>query len=189
MHDVAATALMLAHKLEETKILPANKFREKCGLVLNLNRFLELERQMLIKLDFRLYQPTALVFLRRYSEVCGCINRQIHLLAKFMAEKCQLSHECVSWLPSLIAAACLYISGRLVIGSEFTWNTHLQFYSGYSYEQVRYFGVKAAHFIKISDNWSLNAINFKYSTVENLNIANCYDLRKLVLSNDPSSFL
>jgi hypothetical protein len=189
MYDIGSIALLLAHKMEETLLLSPDQVRMRCGIALELKQFLTLERHMLTTLAFQLNLPTALCFLRRFSQVCGCISRRIHVMAKYLIEKCQLCFECVAWLPSVLAAACLFIAARVTLGSEFDWNAQLQFYSGYTSHQIRYFAIKVANFLKYSDNWILNATNSKYSTKANFNVSTCPTLRKLVACLDPALLL
>lgn len=189
MYNVASVALLLAHKMEDAVSWSPNRIRERCGLLLPLQQFLALERQMLQIFDFQLNFPTALCFLRRFSQVSSFSRRPLHLLAKYLIEKCQLSSECASWLPSVLAAACLYVSARVLLLDSNGWNGHLEYYSGYTLQQVRYFAVKVACFLKISDNWVLNATNLKYSSKENMNVATCCELRRFINCFDPSSLL
>jgi len=92
------------------------------------------EQKMLKALDFDISNPLCLHFLRRNSKAGG-VDAQKHILAKYLMEITLIDYELARKLPSEIAAAALYLSLKLIDGSE--WTPLLEHYSGYTEKQIK----------------------------------------------------
>lgn len=180
---MAATILFIASKVEQVYSKSCQEVITGCNLKCSNSHFLQLEIVVLGRLNFCVQPPFALQFLRRFSQVSDHMNRSVHVMAKFLIEKCLLSADCASWLPSLLAASCLYVSGRLFFGKQFQWTSSLEFYSIYTENQVRYHAVKVCNLIKCSRNWLLKATQIKFARKEYLNISACKQLEPLLLQD------
>lgn len=75
-------------------------------------QILEMERKMLLKLDFNVGRPLPLQFLRRYSKA-GEVDATQHALAKYVMELSLVDYEMCHVKPSLLAAAALCLSLRV----------------------------------------------------------------------------
>lgn len=179
MKMIAAVALFVASKIEEVNPKLGCDVLIVCNLQCSLEYFFQLEINMLQKLNFFVHPPYALQFLRRFSQVSDHMNKSIHTMAKFLLEKSLLSADCASWLPSLLAASCLYVSGRLFLHRQFQWTSSLEFYSGYTENLVRFHAVKIYNLIKCSKSWLLIASKIKFERKEYLSISKCKQLNSI----------
>ncbi|CAN0927074.1 Putative cyclin-A3-1 [Linum grandiflorum] len=86
--------------------------------------------------NFAITQFHSLFFLCLYS--CICIfnlqdpGRRFESLSSYLCEVSLLEYKCVRFLPSVIAASCVFLSRFILFPYQQPWTTSLQLKSGYS---------------------------------------------------------
>ncbi|CAN0540378.1 unnamed protein product, partial [Ectocarpus sp. 8 AP-2014] len=135
---VGVAAMFLISKIEEVYAPAVSDF-----VYITDNAYTEAEiRHMELKiiraLDFDLCQPISLNFLRRYSKA-GDVDVLQHSLAKYTLEVCLLDYNLVHIPGSLLASSSLCMSLLVLDPStsiDTVWTPTLEFYSGYTAEDV-----------------------------------------------------
>jgi len=78
-------------------------------------QILEMEIQILQKLQFYLTCPTSLRFLERYCKLAvSTFDQKLFFLAKYMLELCLIEVQMNRWSPSLLACSALYIAKKIL---------------------------------------------------------------------------
>lgn len=131
---VALTAVLIASKYEETYATPISDLRTISSNQFTDQDILRMERLILNRINFNLCSPAPIHFLRRYSKA-GHSDGITHTIAKYIAETSCLSYDLLPYLPSEIAASCVYLSRRIKQVAP-DWNSNLEYYSGYKLEQL-----------------------------------------------------
>jgi transcription initiation factor TFIIIB Brf1 subunit/transcription initiation factor TFIIB len=131
---VALTAVLIASKYEETYATSIRDLRTISSGVFTEQDILRMERLVLNRINFNLCTPAPIHFLRRYSKA-GHSDGVTHTIAKYIAEVSCLSYDLLAFLPSEIAAACVYLSRKIKQISP-DWNSNLTYYSGYQLEHL-----------------------------------------------------
>nr|XP_023026201.1 G2/mitotic-specific cyclin-B2-like [Leptinotarsa decemlineata] len=134
---VGASALLIAAKYEEYRSPCLSDLKFLCGNVYSERKILQMERDILNKLDFGLGRPLSIHFLRRYSKIAKV--RSIHyILGKYMLELALIEYGMSHVKPSLQAAAACFLSmGILNDVSDLSklWTPTLVRYTGYKYAE------------------------------------------------------
>eukprot|EP01112_Ceratiomyxa_fruticulosa_P004065 TRINITY_DN1440_c0_g2_i1.p1 TRINITY_DN1440_c0_g2~~TRINITY_DN1440_c0_g2_i1.p1 ORF type:complete len:295 (-),score=57.19 TRINITY_DN1440_c0_g2_i1:301-1185(-) len=147
---VGMTAMLLASKYEEIYAPEIKKFTFSCDDAYTHDEVLCMERSILSTLGFNLSVPTPIHFLRRFSKAARSDSR-IHTLSKYLTELSLPEYKMVQYLPSVIAAASVFLA-RQMAGVTPTWTPTLIKYTTYQEKDV------------ISCARELNAIARKAST-------------------------
>ena len=128
-----------------------------------------LERIILQKLNFRLGAPTVYNFLRRYVHLSECTN-MVGLTARFLSEVSLMSYNLsVHYPPSMVAASAL--AHALRINDLPPWTRTLEYYSGYTYSQLRNCMMEMHEFVKRVPLMKYQTSFKKYSGENYLRIA------------------
>merc|ERR1712243_353539 len=177
---VGVAAMFLVSKIEEVYAPAVSDF-----VYITDNAYTEVEiRQMELRiiraLNFDLCQPISLNFLRRYSKA-GEVDVLQHSLAKYALEICLLDVNLVHVSGSLLASASLCLSLLLLEKSsslDSVWTATLQYYSGYSAEDVLEILPKvAANVFKMNRSNKLQAVRTKYKSGKFLKVADIEELK------------
>lgn len=131
---VGCTAMLLASKYEEIYAPEVRDFTYISDNAYTSDEVLEMERHMLLTLQFRFSNPLPLHFLRRDSKAAGA-DSATHNTAKFIMELGLVDYIMVKYLPSQIAAAALYIS--MDINDFGDWDETIAHYSKYTEENIK----------------------------------------------------
>jgi hypothetical protein len=170
---IACGALFIASKFEE--IYPP-EIIDFCLIMNNAfsrNDILRIEYDILNTLEFDILSVSPLVFLKRFLEVSKSAIKTL-ALSYFILEISLLEVKCLNYMPSLLAASCLYLSRKLSIRIEEIWNEDLEFYTGYSVNQMEDCIVLLYKILKCIPNNSLCSSKNKYSDKKYLEIAKEY---------------
>ena len=127
---VGTTCLWVAAKYEEVYPPFVSDFAFMTDHTYSNQDILDMERKILLKLDYCLGKPLSMHFLRRYSKLGDADTRE-HNLAKYILECALHISSTTSIRPSLKAAAALYFSRSLLSTSEDIWPSILTQYSQY----------------------------------------------------------
>ncbi|RWS29162.1 G2/mitotic-specific cyclin-B-like protein [Leptotrombidium deliense] len=131
---VGVTAFFIASKFEEIYPPDIRDFVVICDQLYHKRDILKMEMIILKTLKFELGRPLPLHFLRRNSKAAHA-DAKIHTMAKYLMELSLVEYECAHWQPSLLAATSLYLTLK-VIGEGSTWTPTLEYYSGYTEQQL-----------------------------------------------------
>jgi len=177
---VGVAAMFLASKIEEVFAPACSDFVYITDNAYTEEEIKAMELRIVRSLDFRLAQPTAINFLRRYSKA-GDVDVLQHSLAKYSLELCLPDYRLVACPGSQLAAASLCLS-LLVLEPEATsaWSPTLAYYSGYSSQEVLPLvghlagNLLAAH----SQNCKLDAVKTKYKSSKFLRASDLGDSKR-----------
>ena len=187
---VGAASLFLASKIEEIMPPMAADFVYITDGAYTEKQFKQMEIDILRVLNFDLFEPLSLHFLRRFSKA-GDVDMLQHGLAKYIIEVSLLEYTLVPVARSKIAAAALYLSVYLLkpeAEEGELWNPTLVFYSGYTKDEIlSVVSTLAAAIVRITTEMkktkaerkgkeAVDAIGRKYRSKKLLGVADLPDL-------------
>jgi len=159
---VGITSMLIASKYEEIYAPECNDFVYISDGAYTKQQILHMEQTILNALNFNITHPSALHFLRRYSKAGGS-DYTLHTVCKYLIELVLIDVKFLKYLPSLLAAASVYL-GRAMTGKTPLWTSTLHYYSTYSESIVRECALEMNELLKKSHSSSLKAIRKKYSS-------------------------
>ena len=176
---VGCGALLIASKFEE--IYPP-EVRDFCYIMDNAftgSNLLRMEYEILKTLNFDVLCVSPLVFLKRFHNVSQGAYKSL-VLAQFVLEISLLEIKSLNYPPSLLASSSLYISRKLVQCSDELWTEDLEFYTGYSVDDMEDCIVLLYRILTCVPNVSLAASRKKYSDKKYLGVSKeCCQNKKL----------
>ncbi|KAM9910130.1 hypothetical protein OXX69_004798 [Metschnikowia pulcherrima] len=125
---LATGSLFIAAKYEEVFSPSVKNYAHFTADSYTEQDILEAEKYILTTLQFDLSYPNPMNFLRRISKADD-YDVQSRTLGKYLLEISIVDHHFIGVLPSLCAAAAMYIS-RLILGKSPVWHGNLIHYSG-----------------------------------------------------------
>jgi len=168
---VGVSAMFLASKVEEIFAPEISDFVYITDNAYTGEEIKHMELKIINALNFDLCRPISLNFLRRFSKA-GDVDLLQHSVAKFILEQGLLDYALVSYKPSHMAAAALNLSLLVTEGVQVKlWNKNLEYYSGYSSNQLMPTVKKMANMIVKSEAGKLHAVRTKYSSVKFMKVA------------------
>jgi len=169
---VGVSAMFLAAKVEEVYAPACSDFVYITDDAYSEADIKSTEIKILRALNFDLFQPVSLHFLRRISKA-GDVDILQHSLAKYALEVALLDCSLVPTPGSHLAAAALYLA-LLVLQPETPglWSSTLTYYSGYSRDQLLSTTARlAAAIVRITRSSKQQAVRNKYKAAKFLNVA------------------
>lgn len=130
---VGVSSLFVASKYEEMYYPEIADFVYITDNTYSKAQIREMEKTILVKLSFDLGRPLPLHFLRRASRCCHAEPEQ-HILAKYFMELTLIDYDMVHYLPSIIAAACLCLTHKVL--NSGSWDATVQHHTGYAEEEL-----------------------------------------------------
>jgi cyclin B len=132
---VGVSALLVACKYEE--IFPPEV--RDCVYITDHaythKEVLEMEMKILIFFGYSVACPTAHQFLVRFLRIGGySLTARTAHRASYFCERCLQEHDMLSYKPSLLAAAVVYLAASM--DRDRPWTTELEEYTGYTAEQL-----------------------------------------------------
>ncbi|KAI1301892.1 G2/mitotic-specific cyclin-B2 [Halotydeus destructor] len=178
---VGVTAFLIASKFEEIYPPDLMDFVTICDQLYSKREIIKMEMVMLRVLKFELGRPLPLHFLRRNSKAAHA-DPKIHAMAKYIMEVTLLDHECSAWKPSLLAAAALYVTLK-VLGNDpdCVWSKTVAYYSNYDEEQLLPYVAKVAHFLRKVENSRFQNCCKKYASSKLQEISKSPELQSPVI--------
>lgn len=163
---LGVTCMLIASKYEE---ICAPRVEEFCVITDNTymrGEVLKLERQVLNFLHFQLSVPCTKTFLRRFIQAAQASYKlpsvELEFLANYLAELTLVEYSFLKFLPSLIAAAAVFLARWTLDQSDHPWNPTLEHYTSYKASELKTI-VLALEDLQLNTNGcSLNAIREKY---------------------------
>lgn len=105
---VGVTALVVASKYEEIYPPALTDFIYVADDAYTRIQLLHMEMEILKTLEFQLYRPLPIQFLRRYSKIAR-VEELHHSIAKYFLELSSIEYDFVHYPPSLVSSpASLY---------------------------------------------------------------------------------
>ncbi|PHU01232.1 Cyclin-A3-2 [Capsicum chinense] len=132
---LGVSCMLIAAKYEEIKPPHVKDF---CYITANTymkKDVVKMEASVLQSLKFEMGTPTTKTFLRRLARVAQEDSKnpdlQLEFLGYYLAEISLLDYNCVRFLPSLVAAAVIFLSRFTLQPKSHPWSLALQHCSGY----------------------------------------------------------
>lgn len=122
---LGVTALVLAAKYEEIYPPETRDFINLTKKPMMKEEIFAMESKILQKLNFELSGPSPLRFIERFSKLTGA-SEYISNLALYYCELQLLNYDMLKHLPSMIAAACVYLAFTTAKGEGPNWNDYVK---------------------------------------------------------------
>ncbi|XP_003739362.1 G2/mitotic-specific cyclin-B [Galendromus occidentalis] len=132
---VGVACMLVACKYEEMYLPSVSDFAYMCDGAYTSDDILRMERIVLSTLQFEFAKPLSAHFLRRFSKAGGA-DSLTHTMAKYFLELALYDYSLVHCNPSVVAAASLFIAGRVTGIVE--WDETVQYYSQYKTEDLSF---------------------------------------------------
>jgi len=158
---VGITSMLIACKYEEIYAPECNDFVYISDGNYTKPQILHMEQTILNTLNFNITHPSSLHFLRRYSKAGGS-DYTLHTICKYLIEVVLIDVKFLKYVPSLQAAASVYL-GRAMTRKSPLWTPTLEHYSTYPETLVRECALDMNDFLKKSTYSTLKSIRKKYS--------------------------
>lgn len=129
------------------------------------DEILRMEAGILNKLDFVLTVATPKVFLKRFFKVASAVARADHttnVLSQFLCELTLLDYNFLRYLPSMIAASCLYLAQHAL--DKGPWDRNMVHYTRYTTKDMERCVAELLAMWQKAPSHSLQAVQEKYSS-------------------------
>jgi len=110
---VAVAALLIASKYEEIYVPELNDFVFISDNAYTLAEILQMERSILITLEFNITTSSSFRFLQRFSKVAKAKDQVFHL-AQYLIELTLIEQRMLVYKPSQIAASALFLAFKIM---------------------------------------------------------------------------
>lgn len=117
---VGVTALLIACKYEEIYPTEVRDCVYITDHAYTRDEVLEMEQMILRRLKFEISVPTPWTFLVRFLKVAKATDRQHHR-AQYYLERCLQEHDGLSFRPSMLAAASVFLARIPDAGLDDAW--------------------------------------------------------------------
>uniref|UniRef100_A0ACD5TV58 Uncharacterized protein n=1 Tax=Avena sativa TaxID=4498 RepID=A0ACD5TV58_AVESA len=164
---LGVASLFVAAKYEEIYLPTVNKFSEITDGTYTNQQVVKMEADILKFLNFQLGSPTIRTFLWRFLTSCRGGNsasaKRLELTCSYLAELSLLDYDCIRFLPSVVAAACLFVARLTISPKTRPWNLTLQESTGYKVSDLKSC-ILRIHDLQLGRKYpNLKAIKSKYS--------------------------
>ncbi|KAK7862000.1 hypothetical protein R5R35_013540 [Gryllus longicercus] len=166
---VGTTAMFIACKYEEMMIPDITELVYVSANAYSKQEILKMELNMVKSLDCSFGRPLPIHFLRRYSKA-DKVAALTHVMAKYVMEMGILEYELCHIVPSLLAAAALYISLWLSERKS-RWSINLVKYSGYTLNDILPVVKRLSMILVTASDSKFQAIRKKYAHPRNLQVS------------------
>jgi len=165
---IGITSLWIAIKYEENDGVEVHDLVYLCDGAITKEQIVTMETTILSTLDYSLGAPIPIVFLRRYGRAAKT-NSEEYTLSKYFSDIAHLEHSLSSKKPSLIAAACIYLSLSVSKGTldQSVWSPSLVHYTDYQYKDFAHLLPIFSKLIQGLATSSLNSMRRQYSSSKN----------------------
>ncbi|GBG29425.1 G2/mitotic-specific cyclin-1 [Hondaea fermentalgiana] len=166
---VGCAAMLLASKYEEIYAPEAPDFVSMSDKAFTAEELLKMEGVMLNVLDFHLTTPSPYTFLRRFMKV-ACSSAKTQHFATYLVERSLQEYRMLTFRPSLVAAAALYIAQSLT-DSRKSWGHTLTRHAGYGPEDIEECMSTMKTLYSTNQKNYLQAVNKKYSSSKYMHVS------------------
>jgi len=180
---IGVSAMFLASKVEEMFAPEINDYAYITDSCFTTADIRQMELKILNSLQFNFSRPLPLHFLRRNSKA-GDVDVLQHTVAKYLIEMTLVEYDMVHLPPSLIAAAALFFSLRLLEPNATlatTWSPTLQHYSTYNTQQILPVVCKLALAVTRRKESKYQAVHNKYKLRKFMSVSTMAALKSEVV--------
>lgn len=175
---LGVSCMLVASKYEEICAPPVEEFCYITDNTYKKEEVLEMEISVLNRLQYDLTTPTTKTFLRRFIRAAqaSCKVSSLHLefMGNYLAELTLVEYDFLKYLPSLIAAAAVFVARMTLDPMVHPWNSTLQHYTGYKVSDMRDC-ICAIHDLQLNrKGCTLAAIREKYNQPKFKCVANLF---------------
>ncbi|XP_044982505.1 cyclin-A3-2-like [Hordeum vulgare subsp. vulgare] len=164
---LGVASLFVAAKYEEIHVPKMDKFCDITDGTYTDQQVVKMEADILKYLNFQMGSPTVRTFLLRFlisSRGSNCASaKRMELMCIYLAELSLLDYDCIRFLPSVIAAACLFLARFTVSPMTHPWDLTLQENTGYKVSNLKSC-ILRIHELQLGRQYlNLKAIRSKYN--------------------------
>ncbi|XP_055823059.1 putative cyclin-B3-1 [Solanum dulcamara] len=174
---VGLTSLFLASKYEDLWHPRIMDLLSISGESYTRDQLLEMEKDILRKLKFRLNAATPYVFMLRLLKAAQADTRFEHL-AFYLIELCLVEYEALNYKPSMLCASAIYVA-RCTMQMMPTWTPLLEVHARYQESQLRECAEMILRFHKAATTALLKVTHEKYMCSSNSKVASIRPLESL----------
>ncbi|CAL9770847.1 unnamed protein product [Musa acuminata subsp. burmannicoides] len=163
---LGVSSMLIASKYEEISPPNAEDFCYITDNTYTKQEVVKMESDILKFLKFEMGNPTIKTFVRRFTQVGQedgkYPNLQLEYLGSYLAELSLLDYGCVKFLPSVVAAAAVFVARFTIDPKSHPWNKKLEECTGYKVSDLKYcicaildlqLSKKAASLVAIRDKY------------------------------------
>ncbi|XP_065848075.1 cyclin-B2-4-like isoform X2 [Euphorbia lathyris] len=159
---VGVTAMLLACKYEEVQVPVVEDLILISDKAYTRKEVLDMEKLMVITLQFNISLPTPYVFMKRFLKAAQS-DKKLELLSFYIIELSLVEYEMLKFSPSLLAAAAIY-TAQSTLGGSRQWSRTNECYSTYSEEQIMECSKLMVSLHENAGTGKLTGAHRKYST-------------------------
>ncbi|XP_019255589.1 PREDICTED: putative cyclin-B3-1 isoform X1 [Nicotiana attenuata] len=174
---VGLTSLLLASKYEDLFHPRVMDLLSISAESYTRDQMLELEKDILRKLKFRLNAATPYVFMLRLLKAAQADTRFEHL-AFYLIELCLVEYEALNYKPSMLCASAIYVA-RCTMQMTPAWTPLLGMHARYQESQLRHCAEMILRFHKAASTALLKVTHEKYMQSSNSKVAAIKPLQSL----------
>jgi len=176
---VGVSAMFIASKVEEMYAPEIGDFVYITDNAYSAADIRQMELKLLNTMAFNFSRPLPLHFLRRNSKA-GDVDVLQHTVAKYLVEISLVEYDLAHFPPSLLAAAALFLSLRILEPQATlatVWTPTLQHYSTYNTRELLPLVCKLSQAILKGEDSKLQAVHTKYLSKKFMKVGELADLR------------
>lgn len=158
---IGVAAILTASKIEDIYAVALDDLVAITGNAVAAEDVVAQERKILTAIDWCLTSPYSIHFLRRYSKAADS-DGFVHTVSKFLLELAALQYSMLEYLPSMQAAAAVYLARRMC-GEAELWSKTTEYYSGYSLDDIMPC-VRALNALVLTPSRRLRSVHTKYAS-------------------------
>ncbi|CAM0871906.1 unnamed protein product [Alopecurus aequalis] len=164
---LGVASLLVAAKYEEIYLPKVDKFSDITDGTYTKQQVVKMEADILKTLNFQVGSPTVRTFMWRFITSCRggsyASAKRLELTCSYLAELSLLDYDCIRFLPSVIAAACLFVARLTISPKTHPWNVTLQESTGYKVSDLKSC-ILRIHDLQLGRKYpNLKAVRGKYS--------------------------
>jgi transcription initiation factor TFIIIB Brf1 subunit/transcription initiation factor TFIIB len=172
---VGVVAMFIGAKYEEIYPPEIKDFIYISANTYTKDEIMRMERLMLTSLGFNITVPTAYPFLKRSLQVINA-DRTSSLMALYISELALLDYAMLVHLPSVVAAACVYLA-RLILQNPEPWNWTLEYYTRLAPQTLMPCVLQLYDLVQGARNHKCQAVRKKYSYAKYGGVSALTDVR------------
>ncbi len=167
---VGVAALVIASKYEEIYPPEIRDFIHLTERTVSKDEVIKMEGQILKRLKFELSGPSILRFLERFNKLLGG-SEQMLCLGMYFAELQLLDYNMLKHMPSMIAAASVYLANKVAKGSAPVWGEYIRSQSGLSEEDVKTCAKELLEVVKTEEKAGTQATKKRFGQKKLMEVA------------------
>ena len=176
---LGVTAMLIACKYEEIYSPEVKDFAYITDNSYTKLEILQMEQLVLKTLDFNITTPSSYRFLQRFVQFLGTRNRKVESMAEYLIELSLIDCKMRTYKPSMVAAAALYISNR-VLNKDKCWNPKMSKKTQYTDFNLKMAVKDLMILMQLAEKSTLKATRTKFSLPKYGEVAKLTFKRKIV---------